>query len=190
MKIFRLHNKSKTDIDTIIEGCRRRESAAQELLFRQIAPRILTTCRRYEMPSFGAKDILQETFIKVFKNIHQFDGQRGNIEMWVKRIAINVALKESNKRKIKFLELEETHEQISSSIVKDVEEVSDEYIFEVIKELPEGYRMVFNLFVIDGYMHNEIGEILGIKASTSKSQLVKARRMLRMKINIFKKKVN
>lgn len=188
MKIIKLHKKTKSNLDTILAGCLRKEPASQELLFRVLSPRVLTTCLRYECTAMGAKDILQETFIRVYKNIHQFDPAKGSLEQWIKRIAINYALREISKQKIQFVELDEEIEQ-EEVLMEDINTVSDEYLLLLIRDLPDGYRTVFNLSVIDGYTHKEISQILGVTVSTSKSQLVKAKKLLRKNI-IIKKKVN
>lgn len=187
MKIIKLNKKSKSKLDTIVEGCIRKESASQELLFRELSPRVFTTCIRYESPTLGAKDILQETFIRVFKNIHQFNPKKGKLETWIKKIAINYALREISKQKIQFVELSQEIEIESEiELTEDIYTITDEQLLSLIKDLPEGYKAVFNLFVIDGYSHKEIAQILGVAISTSKSQLVKAKKMLRKKINVLK----
>lgn len=186
MKVVRLNEKTESNLSSILAGCLRKEPASQELLFRVLSPRVLTTCRRYESAVLGAEDILQETFIKVFTNIHQFDPKKGNLETWTKRIAINYALREICKQKIKFVELDDEIER-EETLTNDISTVSDEYLLSLIKELPTGFRTVFNLSVIDGYSHKEISQILGVTVSTSKSQLFKAKRLLRKKIGVIKK---
>ncbi len=144
----------------------------------------MTVCRRYEHPEFGASDILQETFISIFKNIGTFDKERGNIEAWMRKIAVNTALKVIRQRKISFLDIESNHLQLSDPSVQeaDIEKISEEQILKMIHTLPQGYRTIFNLFVIEGLSHQEIADCLDISISTSKSQLSKAKRLLRKKI--------
>ncbi|MEM6725596.1 MAG: sigma-70 family RNA polymerase sigma factor [Bacteroidota bacterium] len=189
MRLFNLRSaKNQTTLQAIIEGCRKQDSRSQELLFRYFAPRILTTCRRYETPHFGAQDILQETFLTVFNKFHQFDPDKGAIESWMKRIAINTALKVLRKQKLQFVEIDYHPEAASMSATPDVEpNISEEQILSALKELPEGYRTVFNLFVIDGFSHQEIAELLSISPQTSKSQFFKAKRMMRTKLTPLKK---
>ncbi|MEO1435904.1 MAG: sigma-70 family RNA polymerase sigma factor [Bacteroidota bacterium] len=189
MRLFNLRSaKNQPTLQAIIEGCRKQDSRAQELLFRYFAPRILTTCRRYETPHFGEQDILQETFLTVFNKIQQFDPDKGAIEAWMKRIAINTALKVLRKQKMQLVEIDHQPELSIPSIDPGEDaNISEEQILEALKELPEGYRTVFNLFVIDGFSHQEIAELLGISPQTSKSQLFKAKRMMRTKLTPLKK---
>jgi len=128
-----------------------------------------------------AEDMLQEGFVRIFKNIHQFKFE-GSFEGWMRRIVVNVCLKSIQKRKINFREIEEN---------SPIQPQADPYIYgnlcegdlmKLISKLPDGYRTVFNLNVIEGYSHDEIAVLLGIEASTSRSQLVKARRMLQSQI--------
>ncbi len=186
MKVINLNflkNKKKSTLE-IIEGCREGDTQCQEILFRKYAGVILTVCRRYEHPSFGASDILQETFILIFKNIKQFDPLKGNVETWMKRIAVNTALKFIRKRKIHFLDFETNEYQVENLPEEsiDVEVKSKEILIEKIQELPNGYRTIFNLFVMEGYSHREIATILDITVQTSKSQLSRAKKLLRKKM--------
>jgi len=190
MKIVDLifYNYKKKDIEGIIDGCRQGNTKCQEVLFERYAPLIMTVCRRYEQPDFGASDILQETFILVFKKIHQFDASKGTIDSWIKRIAVNTALKVIRKRKIKFLNIDDNQNSVKeiSEEEIDIETISEEYLLEKIKELPPGYRTVFNLFVVEGFTHKEIAEYLSISDQTSKSQLSKAKKLLRNKLKDHK----
>ncbi len=187
MKIINLSifNKKSKSISAIVEGCQQNDASCQELLFKTYAPKLLTLCRRYEQSSFGAQDILQESFIAIFKNIKQYDSTKATVETWMKKIAVNTALKVLRKRKVRFVEMEEEYINIKEDVlVEDVEQISEEYILEVLKTLPLGYRTVFNLYVIDGVSHREIAEALSISESTSKSQLSKAKKMIRTQLKI------
>jgi len=183
MKVINLNflkNKKKSTQE-IIDGCIKGETTCQEILFKRYAALIMTVCRRYEHPSFGASDILQEAFILIFKNIKQFDATKGNIETWMKKIAVNTALKVIRKRKIQFLDIETNEHQIAEPAeeIIDIEIVAEEVLLKKIQELPDGYRTIFNLFVIEGYAHKEIAGLLSISVQTSKSQLSKAKKLLR-----------
>ncbi len=186
MKIVDLifYNYKKKSTEEIIDGCRQGNTQCQEVLFERYAPLIMTVCRRYEQPDFGASDILQETFILVFRKIHQFDSNKGNIESWIKKIAVNTALKVIRKRKIKFVNIDDNQGSVKELPEEsiEIETISEEYLLEKIKELPPGYRMVFNLYVIEGYTHKEIAQQLNISDQTSKSQLSKAKKLLRSKL--------
>ncbi|MEO0627925.1 MAG: RNA polymerase sigma factor [Bacteroidota bacterium] len=169
-------------IDQLIAGCQQGESSSQRQLFELFAGQILTVCRRYESQRTGADDILQETFIKAFAKIHQFDPDKGQFKAWLKRIAINTALK-SLRSKAVIIPIQDNH--LSHSMTVDTSappELSEEQILQLIQSLPTGYRTVFNLYTIDGYSHKEIAEKLQISIQTSKSQLSKAKAQLRKKI--------
>lgn len=182
---LRLNKNKENTREEIIAGCRAGKAASQEALFKRFAPMIMTVCRRYEHPEFGASDILQETFIAVFKNIGRFDAKRGSLEAWMKKIAVNTALKIIRKRKISFLDIERDHLQFEDISEEEVEvgTFSEEYLLEKIQELPQGYRTIFNLFVIENFSHKEIAMRLGVSVQTSKSQLSKAKNMLRKKLS-------
>lgn len=124
-----------------------------------------------------AEDILQDAFIKIFKNIGDFQ-ERGSFEGWVRRIVVNTALKNIDKKSF-------SNEQIGGEIDNDAgeapsvySELGEEDLLKMIASLPEGYRVVFNLYAIEGFSHKEIADLLGVGESTSRSQLVKARKLL------------
>ncbi len=170
---------SKT-LSEVISKCKKADTLAQEVLFRFFAPKILTTCRRYELPDFGAEDILHETFIIVFKKIKQFDESKGTIEVWIRRIAINVALKFMRDKKIQITESEDYLLNFTEvEDISDITQLSVRAILDIIKILPLGYRTVFNMYLIEGYTHEEIANYLGISTSTSMSQLSKAKKMVK-----------
>lgn len=180
--VFQLFSKRPTpDIDTIIAGCKKQEAHCQRLLFNRFAPRILTTCRRYENHQLEAQDILQDTFITVFEKIHLYDPEKGNIENWISRIAINTALKSLRKKQpvMENLDLIPDFPDEMPDEEHTLNDWTEEEILAVIQELPPGYRTVFNLYVIDGFSHQEIADELKISPQTSKSQLFKAKALLR-----------
>ena len=138
---------------------------------------MLAVCRRYARHQMEAEDILQDAFIKVFKNMGSFQ-DRGSFEGWVRRIVVNTALKNIDKKSF-------TNELIGGELEYEAgaapsvySELGEEDLLNMIASLPEGYRVVFNLYVIEGFSHKEIADLLGIGESTSRSQLVKARKLL------------
>ncbi|MEM1283689.1 MAG: RNA polymerase sigma factor [Bacteroidota bacterium] len=166
----------------LVEGCKQGNLSCQRQIFELFAGRILTVCRRYENRQTGAKDILQETFIKAFDKIGQFDPQKGRFEAWLKRIAINTALK-SLRGQTLTLPLQDADSSYTMNVETSASpDLREEQILQLIKELPTGYRTVFNLYVIDGYSHADIAKKLSISTQTSKSQLSKAKAKLRLKI--------
>lgn len=166
----------------LIKGCIRKDADCQRRLFELYAGKMMTVCLRYATDSAEAEDMLQEGFIRVFSYIHQFKFE-GSFEGWVRRIVVNSALKALQKKKIVFSEIKE---QQSNSIASPEPyayvNLGEEELLKLINALPEGYRIVFNLNVIEGYSHEEIAQMLKIQASTSRSQLVKARKMLQNQI--------
>lgn len=166
--------------EEIIKGCIKGKSNAQKALYYKYGPMMLSVCRRYARHEMEAEDFLQEGFIRVFKYFHQFKGDAA-LSTWIRRIMINNALKNISKSSFK-------NEQIgiADNYDKDFDEgtfakLSVDEIMKLIQELPNGYRVVFNLYAIEGYSHKEIAEMLDIGESTSRSQLLKARRMLQEK---------
>lgn len=138
-------------------------------------------CLRYAKDKSTAQDYLQEAFINVFKNLHQFDKTKGVFESWAKRIAINICLMDLRKKSLYSVGIAEA-EYIESNTVDVLSQLSLQDMLAIIKQLPQGYKTVFNMYVIDGFSHKEIAAELGITISTSKSQLRKAKNLLQKKI--------
>ena len=172
--------------DSIIEGCVAGKRSAQSALYRKYSSVMLAVCLRYAQNRDEAEDILQEAFLKIFQNINSYR-KEGSFEGWMKRIMINHALNFYRKnRKLPFLE---DINSINEMEIMEKEEqsvshapVSAEKLIALIQLLPPGYRMVFNMYVFEEYSHKEISEALNISENTSKTQLLKARRMLRKKL--------
>lgn len=156
------------------------------MLFEQYAGKMLAVCQRYSKDKSEAEDILQEAFIRIFKYIYQFKFE-GSFEGWIRRIVVNTALKNISKKKIQFSDIIDYSEVNSTIEPYAYSNLGEDVILKLIEQLPDGYRLVFNLNVIEGFSHEEIGNMLNIQASTSRSQLVKARKILQYKImNIHK----
>jgi len=172
--------------DSIIEGCVAGKRSAQSALYRKFSSVMLAVCLRYAQNRDEAEDILQEAFLKIFQNISSYR-KEGSFEGWMKRIMINHALNYYRKnRKMPFLEdidhVNETEIAEKDDQSADHAPVSAEKLISLIQLLPPGYRMVFNMYVFEEYSHKEISEALSISENTSKTQLLKARRMLRKKL--------
>lgn len=163
----------------MIKGCIRQDATCQRLLYEQLSGKMFTVCLRYANDLMEAEDLLQEGFIRVFSNVHQFKFE-GSFEGWVRRIMVNSALKCIQKKKIIFSELKES--AAATYHYYTYSNLGEEELLKLISQLPHGYKVVFNLYVIDGYSHDEIGQMLQIQPSTSRSQLVKARKMLQQQI--------
>ena len=141
----------------------------------------MTVCRRYACDQAEAEDMLQESFIKVFTNIGQFRFQ-GSLEGWIRRIVVHTALRTLQKKKIRFTEIDEDLDLAQSVNADGLAGLSVEELLKLIGSLPDGYRLVFNLYVLEGYDHNEIAGMLEISPTTSRSQLSKARKLLQTQV--------
>lgn len=165
----------------LIQGCIQEKRHCQQEVFRLYAGKMLTVCLRYTRHRMEAEDILQDAFIKVFDNISKF-GFKGSFEGWIRRIVINTALKNHSKKSYKNEQIGVDHYPdlpIEPTIYSHLEE---EELLKLVARLPDGYRMVFNLYAIEGYSHREIADLLNIQESTSRSQLVKARKWLQTQV--------
>lgn len=163
--------------EALIQGCLRGSTQCQRQLYDRFASRLYATCLRYARNSSDAADILQESFVRIFTNLQQFQ-QQGSLEGWMRRIVIHTALRQYQRQRFDF-ETSGTENLPERTIDPEViGALSEAELLNLINKLPEGYRVVFNLVAIEGYSHAEAGEILGIQESTSRSQLAKARRWL------------
>lgn len=171
----------------IVEGCIKGKRRAQNKLYQHYASGMLGVCLRYSRNLHEAEDILQEGFIKVFRNMESLR----NVEYlpsWIKTIMVNTAITHLNKSNIRFDEITENNagieEEESDYLIDHVE---PELLLKLIQQLPEGYRIVLNLYVFEDLKHKEIAEQLQISVNTSKSQLSKARKFLKNKLEAYNK---
>ncbi len=165
----------------LIEGCRRNERSAQKMLYEQMSGKMFSLCCRYIKDRMEAEDVLITSFTKVFERIEQFKGD-GSFEGWVRRVVVNESLSYLRKNKSMYLEtdLEAADREPDFSNLSSHLETED--LLKLVSELPAGYRIVFNMYAIDGYSHKEIAAHLGINENTSKSQLSRARNHLQAKL--------
>ena len=165
--------------EELVKACIQNSASAQKVLFDKYSGRMMTVCLRYADDSLEAQDILQDGFIKVFNSIKSFHYE-GSLEGWIKRIVINTALDNYRKNKKRRYALELDSEDAIEIHEEDniVEGITSKYLLDLIQKLPEGYRVVFNMFALEGYSHKEIAEQLGISINTSKSQYSRARAFL------------
>jgi RNA polymerase sigma-70 factor (ECF subfamily) len=167
----------------IIEGCIRGERAAQDLLYKKFSSLLFGICLRYAGNRMEAQDVLQEVFVKIFNNIRSYNHE-GSFEGWLRRIAVNTSITNYRKNlKHAFQkdvdDLMRSHEEPSS--FEDLEFTAEEML-QCIERLPIGYKTIFNLYVVEGFMHKEIGEMLNIDVNTSKSQLSRAKTYLQREL--------
>jgi len=177
------------DEEIILKGCREGKRIAQKQLYEKYVSSMLAICLRYSKSRDEAEDLIQEGFLKIFHNINTYR-KRGSLEGWIKRIMINHALNQYKKnRKIPYAEdvdeINESEILFFDEEAEYIEPVPAETLLTMIQTLPEGYRMVFNLYVFEKYSHKEIAEAMNISENTSKTQLMKARRQLQGKIFEF-----
>lgn len=168
--------------EDFIERCLDNEPKAQGELYRRFAPKMFGICLRYTRNRMEAEDILQEGFIKVFRYLKDYRSD-GSLEGWIRKTMVNTAIN-FYKKKIKYqkdVSLDQT-EPINHDEESAIDKLSAKELMEHIQELPDGYRMVFNLNIIEGYTHKEIGKMLNISENTSKSQLSRARGVLQGKL--------
>jgi RNA polymerase sigma factor (sigma-70 family) len=169
----------------MIEGCKAGNRRTQNQLYRTFSPAMLGVCMRYACNLAEAEDMLQEGFVKIFSKIGSYKGS-GPLIGWIRRIIVNTALNHLRQNN-KFRIVEYIPEFSEDQPDEDEEEnaypfISAEDLLEIIQNLPEGYRIVFNLYAIEKYSHKEIAGMLGISEGTSKSQLSKARQYLKHKL--------
>ncbi len=163
----------------ILKGCIKGDSSAQRELFNRYSRILLGICVRYAGSVEEAEDILQEGFVKIFLNISHFKGE-GSLMAWMRRIMINTAITHYHKmRKHRYHDdIDEVQEVKMENSEWGEADFTSEELWNVIQRMPEGYRMVFSLYAVEGYKHREIAEKLGIDENTSKSQYSRARRWL------------
>jgi len=159
------------------EGCLRNDRKQQELLYKTLAPRMLAVCMRYAHDKDEAQDILQEGFIKMFNNAHNYRGE-GNLEGWVRRIMVHCAI--SRYRKLKPMVLvEDFAEDDLFGNQHNAHGLEAKDLLNIIQKLPATYRSVFNMYAIEGYSHQEIGKTLGMSELVSRTTLHRARNVLK-----------
>lgn len=171
------------DLKQLINDCKNNNRKAQEQLYRIYSPKLFAVCLKYSRNYAEAQDNLQDGFILIFKKIEQFSF-KGSFDGWLKRVMINNVLQQY--RNQTFLSL--VNEDVAEDYEVEIEEdnISMDYLLKIIQELPDRYRLVFNLYVIDGFSHADIAEMLTINIGTSKSNLARARMILKEKIEQYK----
>ena len=166
-------------LEQIIHDCCKRNTKAQEQLFRLLSPKLFAVCLKYSRSYEEAQDNLQEGFLLLFEKIDSFKF-KGSFEGWAKRLMINYILQQYRNQGV----FELISEKIPSEeeVEIDDETIEMEFLVKIIQELPDRYRLVFNLYVLDDYSHKEIAEMLEISVGTSKSNLARAKSILKDKI--------
>jgi RNA polymerase sigma-70 factor (ECF subfamily) len=165
----------------MIEGALRGDAKCERALFDRYAPLLMGVCQRYCRTQAEAEDVLQDTFVRLFAKLGQY-GFQGSFAGWARRLCVNVALKTYQRKRFTMEQsgLDNLPEQGGAPVAYT--DLGEQELLGLIQNLPDGYRIVFNLYAIEGYSHREIGEKLGIQEASSRSQLLKARKTLQQQI--------
>ncbi|RZJ55122.1 MAG: sigma-70 family RNA polymerase sigma factor [Flavobacterium sp.] len=166
-------------LEELIQNCQQNSIRAQEQLYRLFAPKLFSVCLKYSRSYADAQDNMQDGFLLIFKKIDQYKF-KGSFEGWAKRVMINNVLQKYRSEGV--FELVSENMADDTELDLDDDAISMDFLVGIIQELPDRYRMVFNLYVMDGYSHKEIGDMLDITTGTSKSNLARARMILKEKI--------
>ena len=170
-------------LNQLIENCKIDDTKAQGELYKLFSSKLFSVCLKYSRNHAEAEDNLQDAFLTIFKKIEQFKN-KGSFEGWLKRITVNTVLQRYRNEKVFDIINENIIEDVELDVDEDI--VSIDYLLQIIQELPDRYRLVFNLYVLDGYSHKDIADMLDINIGTSKSNLARARQNLKETIEKYK----
>lgn len=175
-------------LDQLIDNCKINDTKAQSELYTLFSSKLFSVSLKYSRNYAEAEDNLQDAFVTIFKKIDQYKN-KGSFEGWLKRITINTALQCYRTQGV----FDIVNENLIEDEVVTIEyenDISIDYLLQIIQELPDRYRLVFNLYVLDGYSHKDVAEMLKITTGTSKSNLARARQILKDKITDYKMRLN
>ena len=170
-------------LEQLIEKCKKNDTKAQSEIYKLFSRKMFSLCLKYSRNRAEAEDVLQDSFLTIFKKVNQFKSA-GSFEGWMKRIVINTALQRYRNKGVLNIVNEENIEDVT--VDSNDDDLSIDFLLNCIQELPDRYRMVFNLYALDGFSHKEIAEMLSITTGTTKSNLARARMILKDKIETFK----
>lgn len=171
--------------EKFLKKCISGNSKAQKAFYDMYAPKMYSICYRYAVDNYMAEEMMQEGFIKIFQNLPKFKW-KGSFDGWVHRIMVNTSLEYLRKNKRNHQQLSIDKSSISHNIdTNAIDELSAQEIMESIRQLPEGYREVVNLYIVDGYSHKEISKLLSISEDNSKQRLSRARTLLQKKLTLL-----
>ncbi|MEN9549267.1 MAG: hypothetical protein RIR12_1858 [Bacteroidota bacterium] len=176
-------NQTITESD-LINGCLAGNRRMEEELYNRFSPRMYAVCLRYAGNSEEAQDILQDGFIKVYKKLDSFRGE-GSFEGWVRRIFVNTAIEHFRRKRYLTPVTEKEENTIDGKYTSALDDLAAKDIMALVQALSPGYRTVFNMYVVEGYSHKEIADLLGISEGTSKSQLSRAKVILQDMVKNF-----
>jgi RNA polymerase sigma-70 factor (ECF subfamily) len=175
-------------LDELIIQCKKQDAKAQGELYNRYSRALFTICLRYSPNYTEAEDNLQDAFLTIFKKMGQYEG-KGSFEGWLKRITVNTVLQKYRKQRV-FEIVDEAQIEDEADDEIESEGVPLNFLLKIVQELPDRYRLVFSMYVLDGYQHKEIAELLGISDGTSKSNLARARNILKAKVEDYIKNNN
>ncbi|OIQ31017.1 MAG: RNA polymerase subunit sigma-70 [Bacteroidetes bacterium MedPE-SWsnd-G2] len=175
-------------LDQLIKKCKKQDAKAQSQVYQLFAKKLFSLCLKYSRNYAEAEDNLQDAFVTIFNKIDQFQF-KGSFEGWAKRITINTAL-QRYKTKGVFNIVNEDQLADEEEVELEGDDIPLDFLLEIIQNLPDKYRLVFNLYVLDDYSHKEISGLLEISTGTSKSNLSRARQILKQKVEDYKKGMN
>ncbi|WP_179344681.1 RNA polymerase sigma factor [Winogradskyella ursingii] len=171
-------------LEQLIKNCAKHDAQAQSQLYKQFASKLFTVCLKYSRNYAEAEDNLHDAFITIFNKIDQYN-HKGSFEGWLKRIVINTALGRYREN-VKVYDLVNEGNIEDETVDLEDDNINLNFLLKIIQELPDRYRLIFNLYVLDGYSHVEISELINISTGTSKSNLARARAILKDKIEKYK----
>jgi RNA polymerase sigma-70 factor (ECF subfamily) len=170
-------------LEQLIAQCKKKDAQAQEQIYKLYANKLFSICLKYSRNYAEAEDNLQDAYVTIFNKIDQFKS-KGSFEGWLKRITINTALQRYRSVGVFDIINEDQIEDVSVEI--DEDHISLDFLLQIIQELPDRYRLVFNLYALDDFSHKEIAKMLDISVGTSKSNLARARLILKDKVEQYK----
>ena len=174
-------------LEQLINNCKKNDTKAQSQLYKLFSSKLFSLCLKYSRNYAEAEDNLQDSFVTIFNKVSQYNN-KGSFEGWLKRITINTALQRYRSKGVFNIINEENIEDVTVEV--EDEDISIDYLLGIIQELPDRYRLVFNLYVLDGYSHKDVASMLNITTGTSKSNLARARLILKEKIENYKASQN
>jgi len=177
------------ELEQIIHECQRQNRKAQEQLYKTLSPKVFAVCLKYSRNYEEAQDNLQEGFLLIFEKINKYQF-KGSFEGWAKRVVINYILQQYRAKKGVLEILTDEFVETQNEEIEKEEDIPVEYLNTIIQQLPERYRLVFNLYVIDDFSHKEIAKMLEISEGTSKSNLARAKGILKNKIENYSLPLN
>lgn len=166
----------------LIKKCQKGDRKAFQSLYESYAPYVYTVCRRYNILDDNCADMMQEIFVEIFNSLNRFDESKGTFKTWIRTITVHKILAGRRKHRLQVVHLDEAYqgEQTENEAIANL---SKEDLMKLMEGMPDGYRTIFNLYAIDGYSHQEIAELLNIKAETSRSQLLRAKNWLKKNLD-------